>query len=212
MSADVLVPSRSLWTSLDIDYIFLCSLRRHLLSHFFRSVKASSPTMSFMDEIRKIPPVTRFLCASSLAVSVPVMLHLVHPHRVIFITEYVTQRFEVRRHAIPCAFLRLTACQDLETVHELLPRRYAARTSNATLTNPSLRLWPGLSVRLPYALVRDLGPRCRLLYTNSVQPELQRIRVLNNLPSSFSGLRLATTRCLSSYSGESGSSCDRDAS
>lgn len=53
--------------------------------------------MSFMDEIRKIPPVTRFLCGSSLAVSVPVMLQLVSPYKVIFVKELVTQRLEVWR-------------------------------------------------------------------------------------------------------------------
>ena len=49
----------------------------------------------FWDELRKIPPVTRFLCGSSLAVSVPVMLHLLSPYKVIFVRELVTQRFEV---------------------------------------------------------------------------------------------------------------------
>ena len=50
----------------------------------------------FWDELRKIPPVTRFLCGSSLAVSVPVMMQLLSPHKVIFVRQLVTQRFEVR--------------------------------------------------------------------------------------------------------------------
>ena len=50
----------------------------------------------FWDEIRKIPPVTRFLCGSSLAVSLPVMLQLLSPYKVIFVRALVTQRFEVR--------------------------------------------------------------------------------------------------------------------
>lgn len=49
----------------------------------------------FWDEIRKIPPVTRFLCGSSLAVSVPVMLQLLSPYKVVFVRELVIQRFEV---------------------------------------------------------------------------------------------------------------------
>lgn len=49
----------------------------------------------FWDELRKIPPVTRFLCGSSLAVSIPVMLQLLSPYKVIFVRELVTQRFEV---------------------------------------------------------------------------------------------------------------------
>ena len=51
--------------------------------------------MSFMDEIRKIPPVTRFLCGSSLAVSVPVMLQMLSPYRVVFVKELVMNRLEV---------------------------------------------------------------------------------------------------------------------
>ncbi|EMD34659.1 hypothetical protein CERSUDRAFT_116839 [Gelatoporia subvermispora B] len=53
--------------------------------------------MSFLDEIRKIPPVTRFLCGSSLAVSLPVMAQLVQPFSVVFVKEYVTQGLEVWR-------------------------------------------------------------------------------------------------------------------
>lgn len=53
----------------------------------------------FWDEIRKIPPVTRFLCGSSLAVSVPVMMQIMSPYKVIFVPALVTQKFEVRSHA-----------------------------------------------------------------------------------------------------------------
>ncbi|KAI0074993.1 DER1-domain-containing protein [Panus rudis PR-1116 ss-1] len=53
--------------------------------------------MSFWDEIRKIPPVTRFLCGSSLAVSLPVMVQLVSPYKVLFVRELVTRRFELWR-------------------------------------------------------------------------------------------------------------------
>ncbi|KAI0000705.1 DER1-domain-containing protein [Russula compacta] len=51
----------------------------------------------FRDEIRKIPPVTRFLCGSSLAVSVPVMLQLLSPYQTVFVRELVTQKFELWR-------------------------------------------------------------------------------------------------------------------
>ncbi|KAI0371279.1 hypothetical protein BV20DRAFT_1035297 [Pilatotrama ljubarskyi] len=53
--------------------------------------------MSFMDEIRKIPPVTRFLCASKLAVSLPVMLQIVSPYAVVFVKELVTRKYEIWR-------------------------------------------------------------------------------------------------------------------
>ncbi|ETW75778.1 hypothetical protein HETIRDRAFT_329528 [Heterobasidion irregulare TC 32-1] len=51
----------------------------------------------FFDELRKIPPVTRFLCASSVAVTVPVMLQLLSPYRVLFVRELVTQKWEIWR-------------------------------------------------------------------------------------------------------------------
>lgn len=53
----------------------------------------------FWDEIRKIPPVTRFLCGSSLAVSIPVMMQLMSPYKLVFVPVLVTQKFEVRPHA-----------------------------------------------------------------------------------------------------------------
>ncbi|KAI0827163.1 hypothetical protein BC628DRAFT_1409940 [Trametes gibbosa] len=52
---------------------------------------------SFMDEIRKIPPVTRFLCASSLAVTLPVLLQILPIYKVLFVKEYVTKKFEIWR-------------------------------------------------------------------------------------------------------------------
>lgn len=55
--------------------------------------------MSFMDEIRKIPPVTRFLCASSLAVTLPVLLQILPIYKVVFVKEFVTQKFEVSLYA-----------------------------------------------------------------------------------------------------------------
>ncbi len=48
-----------------------------------------------MDEIRKIPPVTRFLCASSLVVTLPVLLQILPIYKVVFVKEFVTQKFEV---------------------------------------------------------------------------------------------------------------------
>ncbi|KAG8846688.1 hypothetical protein FRB96_001924 [Tulasnella sp. 330] len=47
------------------------------------------PQSGFMDEIRKIPPVTRTLVASTLAVSGPVMLQLVSPYPLLFVWKFV---------------------------------------------------------------------------------------------------------------------------
>ncbi|KIL62866.1 hypothetical protein M378DRAFT_165141 [Amanita muscaria Koide BX008] len=42
-------------------------------------------------------PVTRFLCLASLGVNVLVFMDLVHPHKLVFIRELVTQRYEIWR-------------------------------------------------------------------------------------------------------------------
>ncbi|KAH8116049.1 DER1-domain-containing protein [Phellopilus nigrolimitatus] len=52
---------------------------------------------SFMDEVRKIPPVTRFLCASTLGVTLPVMLGLLSPLKIVFSKDLVTRGFEIWR-------------------------------------------------------------------------------------------------------------------
>lgn len=49
-----------------------------------------------LTEIRKIPPVTRFLVASSLGITLPAILHLVSPWRLVFVSQAVIKDFEVR--------------------------------------------------------------------------------------------------------------------
>ena len=46
-------------------------------------------------EIRKIPPVTRFVCASTIAVTLPVITKTISPYTMIFVKEYVTEGWEV---------------------------------------------------------------------------------------------------------------------
>lgn len=53
---------------------------------------------SFVAELRKIPPVTRFLCASSLVVTLPVLMKAVSAYHILFVKELVLQKFQVR----PC--------------------------------------------------------------------------------------------------------------
>lgn len=53
--------------------------------------------MSLLEELRKIPPVTRFLCGSLLSVSLPMMTQLVSPYKLLFVRELVTQQYEVWR-------------------------------------------------------------------------------------------------------------------
>jgi hypothetical protein len=63
-------------------------------------VTTSNPhpdTMSeLLAEIRKIPPVTRFVCASIVAVTLPVMTKTVSPYTMIFVKEFVTKRWQAR--------------------------------------------------------------------------------------------------------------------
>lgn len=47
-------------------------------------------------EIRKIPPVTRILCASSLGITIPVLLNILPPHKVLFVRALVLKKFEAR--------------------------------------------------------------------------------------------------------------------
>jgi hypothetical protein len=75
--------------------------------------------MSFVDEIMKIPPVTRFLCASSLAVSVPPMLSLVSPYKLLFVKELVTKRLEV-------SACRLDACINADHMSHQIWRLYTS--------------------------------------------------------------------------------------
>jgi len=47
------------------------------------------PGAGLMDEIRKIPPVTRTLVGSTVVVSIPVMLQLVSPYKILFVWKLV---------------------------------------------------------------------------------------------------------------------------
>lgn len=50
-----------------------------------------------MDEINKIPPVTRFLCGSTLAVTLPTMLQVVSPYKLVFVKDLVIKGFQLWR-------------------------------------------------------------------------------------------------------------------
>ncbi|KAF5389740.1 hypothetical protein D9757_005993 [Collybiopsis confluens] len=51
----------------------------------------------FVVEIKKIPPVTRFLCISLISVSVPVMMQLVSPYKIVYFWGAVAGKFEIWR-------------------------------------------------------------------------------------------------------------------
>ncbi|KAF8906790.1 hypothetical protein CPB84DRAFT_1675277 [Gymnopilus junonius] len=48
-------------------------------------------------EIKKIPPVTRFVCGSSLGVTLSVLMGAVAPYSVLFVKDYVFKKFQVWR-------------------------------------------------------------------------------------------------------------------
>lgn len=58
-----------------------------------------------MAELRKIPPVTRFLCASSLAVTIPVLMNIASPYKILFVRDLVLKKFEVCRHVFRIKFM-----------------------------------------------------------------------------------------------------------
>ena len=85
-----------------------------------------------MDELNKIPPITRFLCGATLAVTLPVNLQLVSPYSIVFVKEYVIQNLEVSPRAIHILLEkpdRLPA--DMETVHLNVLCRYACFCSKS---------------------------------------------------------------------------------
>jgi Derlin-2/3 len=49
----------------------------------------------FLAEIRKIPPVTRFICGSSLGVTGSVILGAVAPYTVLFVKDFVFKKLQV---------------------------------------------------------------------------------------------------------------------
>ncbi|TRM62355.1 Der1-like family-domain-containing protein [Schizophyllum amplum] len=51
----------------------------------------------FMRELRKIPPVTRFLCFSSLAVTGTTLMNIVSSYKALYVRDLVLRRFEVWR-------------------------------------------------------------------------------------------------------------------
>ena len=61
----------------------------------------------FWNELKKIPPVTRFIVLSTVAVTVPGMiLKLVNPYLLLFNYKLVTESFEV----ISLSLTRLQSC------------------------------------------------------------------------------------------------------
>ena len=48
-------------------------------------------------ELRKIPPVTRFLCASSLGITIPVLMKVVSAYKVVYTHELVLRKLEIWR-------------------------------------------------------------------------------------------------------------------
>ena len=57
-------------------------------------------TTALMAEINKIPPVTRFMAGSSLAVTLPVMLQFVSIYKVVYHYTLVFERLEARNHIL----------------------------------------------------------------------------------------------------------------
>lgn len=50
-----------------------------------------------MDEIRKIPPVTRYILGGVAGVTFPVLLQLVSIYPMVFVPQLITKKFELWR-------------------------------------------------------------------------------------------------------------------
>ena len=79
----------------------------------------------FVAELRKIPPITRFLCGSSLAVTIPVLMNIVAPYKLLFVRELVMKKFQVRCHVFGKPKRRLTPI-GVEIVVQFLFREWVA--------------------------------------------------------------------------------------
>jgi len=48
-------------------------------------------------EIKKIPPITRFICGSSLGVTLPAIAKIISPYSIVFVSDLVFKKFEIWR-------------------------------------------------------------------------------------------------------------------
>lgn len=62
---------------------------------------SSPPPFLAMDEIRKIPPVTRSIIGGVLLVTIPILLHLVSAYPIVFVPRRITRNFELWRIVTP---------------------------------------------------------------------------------------------------------------
>jgi len=76
----------------------------------------------FIAEIRKIPPVTRFICGSSLGVTGSVLLGAVAPYTVLFVKDFVFKKLQVYLFLI-LAFIWANIISAMEALYGLLFRR-----------------------------------------------------------------------------------------
>lgn len=66
------------------------------VEHVFHAPPSLTLNMDqFVAELRKIPPVTRSLLASSLGITLPVLLNILSPYKVLFVKELVFKKLEV---------------------------------------------------------------------------------------------------------------------
>ncbi|GAA6005995.1 Dfm1p [Rhodotorula paludigena] len=91
-----------------------------------------------MDEIKKIPPVTRTVVGGVLAVTLPVILQLVSPYRVAFIPHRVAANWELHRLVAPFLFggggiqLVFSLIMLYRSLNELEEGHFARRTADMT--------------------------------------------------------------------------------
>lgn len=73
-------------------------------------------------EIKKIPPVTRFIVGSSLGITIPVLMKLVSPYSIVFFKAFVVKKFQVGYFS-EFEYRCLSRHLVLENLHFILSRR-----------------------------------------------------------------------------------------
>ena len=107
-------------------------------------------------EIRKIPLVTRFLCASSLIVTLPVLLKLVPLYKTFYIQQAIIRRFEVyMRTLLPLrteALIYICLCSVMETPDDVLLWRSDSGSNQRCFAHSEMSIRPGSGLQYVFAL------------------------------------------------------------
>lgn len=135
----------------------------------------------FIAEIRKIPPVTRFICGSSLGVTGSVLLGAVAPYTVLFVKDFVFKKLQVYLFLI-LAFIWANIISAMEALYGLLFWRWTLLSASLSLKLRlgycDLRWRDSIYLWICYAIV--CTAMCQFLFPTSLLIS-NRSRTVNDL-------------------------------